>query len=76
MQSKKILFGAIIWFLGFLIPVGHHIGLSLAAVQEPNYSYTYHKMAEYFFYLPWVDWVYLLAMVVAGLIVMTRKEAS
>ncbi len=75
MSSKNIFHGAIIWFLGLLVPVAHHVGLMLAVMQEEGTRYSYHNMAKYFFHLPWVDWVYLLAMVAAGLIIMIRKEA-
>jgi hypothetical protein len=42
--------------------------LMQAAVIEEGYSYSFHNMAKYFFALPWIVWVYLVAMWLVGTI--------
>lgn len=68
MKVKRILIGTIIWSLGILLPMLHHIMLMKAAVTEEGYTYSYHNMVKYFFTLPWIVWVYLVAMWLVGTI--------
>jgi len=68
MKVKRILIGTIIWTLGVLLPVLQHIMLIKAAATEEGYSYSYSNMVKYFFDLPWLIWVYLIAMWLVGTI--------
>jgi hypothetical protein len=68
MDTNKIFKGTIVWSLGLLIPSIYHALLMLAAVQEEDYSYSFHNMARYFSKLPWIIWPYLIAMAIVGLI--------
>jgi uncharacterized membrane protein len=68
MKVKRILVGTIIWSLGILLPMIQHIMLMQAAVSEEGYSYSYSNMVKYFFGLPWIIWVYLIAMWLVGTI--------
>ncbi len=69
MNEKKILTGAIIWFMGLLLPVMHHTLIVYAAIQETGYTYSYHNMMRYFFSIPWIELCYLAAMALVGLCV-------
>ena len=66
MDTKKVLGGALVWSVGLLVPMLWHAILMHAAVQQDGYSYSYLSMVKYFPKLPWVVWVYLVAMAVAG----------
>jgi hypothetical protein len=68
MKVKRILVGTIIWTLGILLPMLQHIMLMQAAVTEEGYSYSFHNIVKYFFALPWIVWVYLIAMWLVGTI--------
>jgi hypothetical protein len=68
MNVKRILIGTIIWTLGILIPIMQHGIISLVASRAKNYSYAYHNLVKYFFTLPWLIWVYLIAMWLVGTI--------
>jgi hypothetical protein len=68
MDTRKVLFGTLIWSLGLFLPVLFHALLMNAAVKEENYSYAYDVMVKYFFHLPWILWLYLSAMAVVGTI--------
>ena len=68
MKVKRILIGTIIWTLGILIPVLQYGMLMQAAVIEEGYSYSFHNMVKYFFDLPWIIWLYLIAMWLVGTI--------
>jgi len=68
MKAKRILIGTIIWTLGILLPMLQHIMLMKAAVTEEGYTYSYHNMVKYFFGLPWIVWIYLIAMWLVGTI--------
>jgi len=62
-----VLGGALVWTIGFLVPILWHTLLMNAAVQETGYTYSYHVMVKYFFTLPWIIWPYLIAMTVVGI---------
>ena len=68
MNVKKVLVGTIIWSLGIFIPVFHHSMLMQAAVVEEGFRYSYQNMVKYFFGLPWIIWLYLIAMWLVGTI--------
>jgi len=51
-----------------LLPMLQHIMLMKAAVTEEGYTYSYHNMVKYFFQLPWIVWIYLVAMWLVGTI--------
>lgn len=68
MKVKRILIGTIIWTLGILIPVLQHGIISLVASRARTHSYDYHNLVKYFFTLPWIVWVYLVAMWLIGTI--------
>lgn len=68
MKVKRILVGAILWTLGILVPVLHHGMLSIAAAQCRTHTYQYNNLVRYFFNLPWIVWVYLVAMWLVGTI--------
>ena len=67
MDTNRMAWGIIAWFLGILVPVMHHVLLHwpLAALPTNNII---TRSQSLFQYLPWIDWVYLLAMAVVGLI--------
>jgi len=54
--------------VGILLPMLQHIMLMKAAVTEEGYTYSYHNMVKYFFGLPWIVWIYLIAMWLVGTI--------
>jgi len=68
MKIKRILVGTIIWTLGILIPVLQHGFISLVASRATTHSYAYHNLVKYFFALPWIVWLYLIAMWLVGTI--------
>ena len=67
-KVRRILVGTIIWTLGILIPVLQHGIISLVASRATTHSYAYHNLVKYFFALPWLIWVYLIAMWLVGTI--------
>lgn len=76
MNTRKLLSGSIVWSFGIGIPLLYHSSLLHAAVQDDDYLYGLQRMVESFFDLPWVVWIYLVAMVLVGtcLIVSGIKE--
>ena len=68
MKVKRILVGTIIWTLGILVPIMQHGIISLVASRAKTHSYAYHNLIKYFFTLPWIIWVYLIAMWLVGAI--------
>lgn len=68
MKVKRIFIGTIIWTLGILIPVLQHGIISLVASRAKTHSYAYHNLVKYFFDLPWIVWLYLVAMWLVGTI--------
>jgi hypothetical protein len=75
MNSTRIGLGIAAWFLGILVPVMHHILLHwpLAAQSTNNII----SRSQYLFrFLPWIDWVYLAAMAVVGLILVVSGMKS
>ncbi len=68
MKVKRILIGTIIWTIGILVPVLQHGIISLVASHAKTRSYAYHDLVKYFFNLPWLIWVYLIAMWLVGTI--------
>jgi len=68
MKVKRILVGTIIWTFGILVPVLQHGILSFVASRSTTHSYQYHNLVKYFFDLPWIVWMYLLAMWLVGTI--------
>ena len=77
MDTNRIFKGAIIWSLGFLMPILHHSLLMLAAVQEDGYQYPFSSIVRYFFPLPWILWPYLIAMIgiVAFLVISCLRQS-
>lgn len=68
MKVKRILVGAILWTLGILVPILQHSIISLVASRAKTHSYNYQSLVRYFFGLPWIVWVYLVAMWLVGTI--------
>jgi hypothetical protein len=67
MDTVKISLGVKIWFLGIMVPVMHHILIHWpVAIQQTNNVVT--RSQSLFRHLPWIDWVYLIAMAIVGLI--------
>ena len=66
MNTKKVNSGALAWSIGLLVPMLWHVSLMHAAVQEDGYSYHYLDMVKCLPRLPWVVWLYLTAMAIAG----------
>ena len=79
MNILRIGVGLVAWFLGILIPVLHHCLLHFAIGHGPT-SNIITRSQSLFEHLPWVDWVYLLAMAVVGAILIvsgiTTKSAK
>ncbi len=67
MNTKQVSLGITAWFLGILVPVMHHVLLHwpLADQQINNVVTRAQTLYES---LPWIDWVYLFAMAIVGLI--------
>ena len=67
MNTARICLGIMAWFLGIIVPVMHHVLLHwpLASQQTSNYV---TRSQHLFKSLPAVDWVYLGAMAVVGLV--------
>lgn len=67
MNDKRIAIGLAAWFLGVIVPVGHHVALHAAIAHErTNNDIT--RMRSVWNVLPWVDWAYLSLMVLVGAI--------
>jgi len=66
MELKRIGLGVATWTVGLLVPTGAHIMLINAAIQESGHSYSYHNMVKYFWDLPAIFWIYLVAMTLVG----------
>jgi len=59
--------GIATWFLGIFVPVMHHILLHWPlAAERTNNIIT--RSDSLFRNLPWIDWVYLVAMTLVGLV--------
>jgi hypothetical protein len=76
MDIRRIMLGLAAWFLGIIVPVLHHAILVAAALRRERVSTGI--ITEYFERLPWIDYVYLLAMAVVGaiLIITGMKKPS
>jgi hypothetical protein len=72
MDNRAVVSGAIVWFLGILVPVLHHSLLMIAAVQEDNWSYSFSSMVGLFKSLPLLVWIYVLGMFLVGLLLIIR----
>ena len=79
MDAKLVFTGTIIWALGMFIPTLHHGMLSLAAIHSKSHAYDYHSLVKYFFNLPSIVWIYVIAMWLVGAVVVIaglRGKAS
>ena len=66
MDLKRITLGLAAWFLGIIVPVFHHVILVIAVMRRDKESTNMiHRLFET---LPWIDFVYLLAMGIVGAI--------
>ena len=75
MNTTRIAWGIVAWFLGILVPVMHHVLLHWPlAVQQTNNIVT--RSQSLFRFLPCIDWVYLAAMAVIGLILVVSGIRS
>ena len=77
MDTTRIAWGIVAWFLGILVPVMHHVLLHWPlAAQQTNNIVT--RSQSLFKYLPWIDWIYLAAMAFVGLILVVSgtKQAD
>jgi len=68
MKVKRVLIGTIIWTLGILVPALQHGIISIVASRAKTHSYAYHNLVKYFYALPWIVWLYLVAMWLVGTI--------
>jgi hypothetical protein len=66
-NHTRIAIGLAAWFLGIIVPVYHHVALH-AVVTSQSTSNIITRMQSVFRHLPWIDWVYLGAMTLVGLI--------
>ena len=77
MDLKRIMLGLAAWFLGIIVPVLHNVILVTALIKKGSGS---PEMFVYLFKtLPWIDFVYLLAMAIVGAILIAtgmRKSSQ
>lgn len=66
MDLKRITLGLAAWFLGIIVPVCHHVILAIAVMRRDKEST--NMIYRLFEGLPWIDFVYLLAMGIVGAI--------
>jgi len=76
MDLKKIMLGLAAWFLGIIVPVLHHAILVSHVIKAE--STDIYMTVLVFKNLPWIDFVYLLAMAIVGviLIITGMKKSS
>ena len=75
MNTTRIGLGIAAWFLGILVPVMHHVLLHWPlAAESTNNIIT--RSQQLFRFLPWIDWIYLVAMAVVGLILVVSGIKS
>jgi hypothetical protein len=67
MNDKRIAIGLAAWFLGVIVPVGHHVALH-AAIAHGRTSNDIGRMGSVWDFLPWVDWAYSSLMFLVGAI--------
>ncbi len=67
MDTVKISLGVKFWFFFFFFPVLHHILLHWPIAMQDT-SNVVRRSNSLFKFLPWIDWVYLIAMTIVGLI--------
>ena len=67
MNEKRIGLGIAAWFLGIIVPVCHHVAL-FAAIANKSSSNVILDIQMVFNYLPWIDWLYLVLMLLVGAI--------
>ena len=65
MDTTRIGWGIITWFLGIIVPTMHHVLLHWPIAWERTGN-VITRSQHVFRSLPWVDWVYLIAMAVVG----------
>ena len=77
MNITRIALGMIAWFLGIIVPVMHHVLLHWPlAAHEDLVSITILRSKALFGSLPWIEWGYLAAMAVVGLILIVSGISS
>ena len=77
MNTNRIAWGIIAWFLGIIVPVMHHVLLHWPlAGQDNSVSIRVIQSRQLFAALPWVDWVYLAAMALVGLVLVVSGISS
>jgi hypothetical protein len=67
MNEKRIALGLAAWFLGIIVPVYHHVTLYAAMANRPSNNVII-DIQLVFNYLPWIDWLYLVLMLLVGAI--------
>jgi len=65
LNDKRIGIGLAAWFLGIIVPVYHYVGLHAALANEQTNNII-TRIRDVFEWLPWIDWVYLALMTIAG----------
>jgi hypothetical protein len=75
MKTTRIGWGIIAWFLGILVPVIHHVLLHWPLAGRPTDNIV-TRSQWVFSSLPWIDWVYLAAMAIVGLILIVSGIKS
>ncbi|MHC4648812.1 MAG: hypothetical protein ACYTBJ_25425, partial [Planctomycetota bacterium] len=74
MDLRKIALGLAAWFLGIIVPVLHHTMVVSAVMKQPNQSPNFvHRLFET---LPWIDYAYLLAMGIVGVVLILSGMKS
>jgi hypothetical protein len=79
MDTIRIGWGIVAMFLGIIVPVMHHVLVYWPVADQPTTNIA-HRFQDIFIALPWIDWVYLVAMTIVGMVLIVsgmrggRKE--
>jgi hypothetical protein len=75
MNTNRIAWGMLAWFLGIIVPVMHHVLLHWPLASQHT-SNVVTRSQLLFESLPWIDWVYLAAMASVGLMLVVSGISS
>lgn len=59
MNHQRIALGLAAWFLGIIVPVGHHVAACLVASITRQSALNHFDQYRFWAVLHWVEWVYL-----------------
>ncbi len=68
MNHQRIALGLAAWFLGIIVPVGHHIVACLLASITRQSALNPYDLYRFWEALHWVEWVYMGLMAFVGLL--------